>query len=202
LVHPAPPADLLFWSGGKDSFLTLREIQRNSPNQPILVTTFDAHLRKVAHQELDLDLIIRQAQYLELPLLGIPLHQGRDYEDAVKPALDLVPNPDRLVFGDLHLEHIREWREQAFEGISKKLGTPLTFPLWHADYESLMNDLEESRIVCEISAVTPDAKGAVAIGDHFDRSLMKSLPHGVDRFGEGGEFHTLAKVWELTSSHS
>ncbi|NRB73646.1 MAG: hypothetical protein HRU46_04760 [Verrucomicrobiales bacterium] len=196
LTNPTVPADLLFWSGGKDSFLTLREIQRSASNQTVLVTTFDAHPRKVAHQELDLDLIIRQAQHLNLPLLGIPLHPGRDYEDAVRPALSLVPNPARLVFGDLHLEHIRGWREQAFEEIAKNLATPLAFPLWHTDYESLIDDLEASSIVCEVSAVTPDAKNAVQIGDHFNRALMESLPEGVDRFGENGEFHTLARVWD------
>ena len=26
---------------------------------------------------------------------------------------------------------------------------------------------------------------------------MMRLPDGVDRFGENGEFHTLAKVWEI-----
>lgn len=190
------PKDLLFWSGGKDSYLTLRQIQRTSPHQPVLVTTFDAHLRKVAHQELALDLIIRQAKHLGLPLLGIPLHPGRDYEETVAPALRLIASPARLVFGDLHLEHIRSWREQAFESIAKELDASLTFPLWHANYDDLMADLEASGIVFEISAVTPQAKGAVKVGDHYDRALMESLPEEVDRFGENGEFHTLARVWE------
>lgn len=174
----------------------MRELQRTSGNRPILVTTFDAHHRKVAHQELALELIIRQARHLDLPLLGIPLHPGRDYSEAVEPALRLVPCPARLVFGDLHLQHIRGWREEAFETIAEELGITLAFPLWHADYESLIADLEASGIVCEISATTPDALDTVQVGDLFHRELMKSLPDSVDAFGENGEFHTLAKVWE------
>ena len=58
-----------------------------------------------------------------------------------------------------------------------------------------MADLEASGIVCEVSAVTDAALGALVPGQRFDREAMSRLPDGVDRFGENGEFHTLAKVW-------
>ncbi|MEM6916994.1 MAG: DUF5522 domain-containing protein [Verrucomicrobiota bacterium] len=190
------PVDLLFWSGGKDSYLTLREIERSSRNRPVLATTFDASHRTVAHQELELESVIRQARHLGLPLLGIPLHPGRDYLDAVGPALRLIPFLDRLVFGDLHLEHIRKGREEALQPLADELEISLAFPLWKADYEWLMRDLEESGITIEISSTTPAAKGAVKLKDRFNRSLLESLPDSVDAFGENGEFHTLAKVWE------
>ncbi|MGY8641155.1 MAG: Dph6-related ATP pyrophosphatase [Verrucomicrobiales bacterium] len=164
----------------------------------VLVTTFDAAERQVAHQELSLADIIRQDQHLELPLLGIPLHPGRDYADAVEPALRLIQNPARLVFGDLHLEHIHSWREEAFAEIAKEIGATLEFPLWHADYEFLMQDLEESGVICEVSAITSAAEGQEEFGDVFDRELFKSLSDSIDCFGENGEFHTLAKVWEGT----
>lgn len=190
------PIDLLFWSGGKDSFLTLRELGRSSSHRPALATTFDASRRTIAHQELALELVIRQARHLNLPLLGIPLHSERDYAESVEPALRLVPHLARLVFGDLHLEHIRQWREQAFAAIANELELSLAFPLWHADYDFLIDDLEDSGIVCEVSATTERALGAVRVKDRFNRSLVKSLPENIDAFGENGEFHTLAKVWE------
>ena len=191
------PVDLLFWSGGKDSFLTLRALQRTQPgNRVVLVTTFCANERRVAHQELELDSIIRQADHLELPLLGIPLHSGREYRDAVEPAIRLVKNAARLVFGDLHLRHIREWREEAFAVICGELNLDLSFPLWQADYETLMRDLEASGVVCEVSAVTEAAEGQVKRGDKFDRKLYENLSETIDAFGENGEFHTLVKVWD------
>ena len=58
-----------------------------------------------------------------------------------------------------------------------------------------MADLEASGIVCEVSAVTEAARDALSVGQRFDRETMMRLPAGVDRFGENGEFHTLAKVW-------
>lgn len=196
----AKPVDALFWSGGKDSFLTLLALQRDAAkdHQFVLVTTFDAAERQVAHQELGIADIIRQAQYLKLPLLGIPLHPGRDYADAVEPALRLIQNPARFVFGDLHLEHIRSWREEAFAAIAKELGATLKFPLWHADYEFLMQDLEKSGVVCEVSAITSAAEGQVKLGDIFNRELFESLSGSIGRFGENGEFHTLAKVWDVS----
>ena len=99
------------------------------------------------------------------------------------------------MFGDLHLEHIREWRTGAFGELAETWGASLHFPIWHVPCEMLMADLEASGVLCEVSAVTDAALGALVPGQRFDREAMMRLPDGVDRFGENGEFHTLAKVW-------
>ena len=186
-VHPpSEPADVLFWSGGKDSFLTYRALRRESERPIILLTTFDAQSRKIAHQELDIELVARQAEYLEVPLLGVPLHSGQPYEARIAEAARMVPQIARFVFGDLHLEHIRDWRVEAFRELADELGASLHFPLWGAPYEALMDDLEASGAVCEVSAVAEEAHGVVCVGQRFDRALMTALPEGVDRFGENG----------------
>ena len=92
-----------------------------------------------------------------------------------------------LCFGDLHLEHIRGWREEALSS----LGADLHFPLWHADYEELSADLRASGVPCDVSATTVDT---VTVGQRFGEF---ETPHGLDAFGERGEFHTLARVWEV-----
>ena len=106
--------DVLFWSGGKDSFLSLRTLHREAFRPVVLLTTFDMGTRNVAHQEIGIDLVIRQAEHLGLPLLGVPLHPGETYIDRIRAACELVPCIARLVFGDLHLAHIREWHSIAF----------------------------------------------------------------------------------------
>ena len=106
------------------------------------------------------------------------------------------------MFGDLHLEHIREWRTGAFRELAASCGASLHFPIWQVRCEELMADLEASGIVCEVSAVTDAVLGALAPGQRFDRETMMRLPAGVDRFGENGEFHTLAKVWARAASGS
>jgi hypothetical protein len=45
--------DVLFWSGGKDSYLALRQLAREAagPSAVLLLTTFDGRSEIVAHQE-------------------------------------------------------------------------------------------------------------------------------------------------------
>ena len=50
--------------------------------------------------------------------------------------------------------------------------------------------LRASGVPCNVSATTVDA---VAVGERFGEF---ETPHGLDAFGERGEFHTLARVWE------
>ncbi|MYH51266.1 MAG: hypothetical protein F4020_09705 [Gammaproteobacteria bacterium] len=189
------PVDVLFWSGGKDSFLAYRALLREGARPTVLLTTFDVASRTIAHQELAVELVVRQAEHLHVPLLGVPLHPGLAYEARIAEAVTSIPAIARFVFGDLHLEHIREWRTGAFRELAETRGASLHFPIWQVPYEVLMADLEASGIVCEVSAVTDAALGALVPGQRFDREAMSRLPDGVDRFGENGEFHTLAKVW-------
>ena len=189
------PVDVLFWSGGKDSFLAYRALLREAVRPVVLLTTFDAASRMIAHQELQVELVIHQAEHLRVPLLGVPLHPGLAYEARIAEAVASIPAIARFVFGDLHLDHIREWRAGAFRELAASRGASLHFPIWRVPYEALMADLEASGIVCEVSAVTEAARGALVPGQRFDREAMMRLPEDVDRFGENGEFHTLAKVW-------
>lgn len=181
---------VLFWSGGKDSFLTARAMQREGVTNIVLLTTFDARSREIAHQEFRIDRVVEQAAHLGLPTIGVPLHPGGDYVDHLKPAFALVPGCDTLAFGDLHLEPIRGWREDTFLRDERTRDFDLSFPLWKADYAALIADLEASGAACTISAVASDTPG-VNVGDTFNRDLIAKLPEGVDPFGENGEFHTL-----------
>lgn len=199
VLHGAVPdggCDVLFWSGGKDSLLTFRALTREAQRRPVvLFTTFDATTRAVPHQDIPLDQIVRQAEALAVPLVAVPLQPERDYLTQVGEGLDLIPVPERLVFGDLHLEEIRTWRERVLAPVAETRGASLHFPLWRVDYTVLLEDLECSGVPCEISAVAePNAN--LAVGQAFDRALVVGLSMSVDPFGERGEFHTLARVWD------
>ncbi len=193
---PSGEVDLLFWSGGKDSFLALRRLERAGRRPVVLLTTFDADRRIIAHQEIGVAEAARQARHLALPLLGVPLHPGQRYSERIREACALVPRIRRFVFGDLHLEHIREWREAVLRPLARELGATLHFPLWGVSCEALIDDLEASGVACVVSAATEAARGAVRVGEPFDRRLMGRLPASVDPFGERGEFHTIVRPWE------
>ena len=110
----------------------------------------------------------------------------------IQKALPVGSQISSLVFGDLHLDHIKEWRDKALTD----LGFALEYPLWKVEYADLMTDLEMSQVPCVVSASTVDS---VAVDTPFTRDLYEEAPSlNVDGFGERGEFHSLAKVWEVS----
>ena len=54
------PCDVLFWSGGKDSFLALTKMAQEAIRDVVLMTTYDGRTGQVAHQEIHIDQIIKQ----------------------------------------------------------------------------------------------------------------------------------------------
>lgn len=179
----------LFWSGGKDSYLAYRSLQRSGDHDLVLVTTFDQVSGWIAHQDISIAAVVDHARDLEVPLLGVPLHSGRSYMDHIAEGLELAPTIQSLAFGDLHLEHIREWRERVFADDLRTQHLALKFPVWQVAYDELLNELLESGVECRLSAVTVPDTG-IRIGDQFDRAFVSRLPASVDAFGERGEFHT------------
>lgn len=205
---------VLFWSGGKDSLLALRAWLRarraegalsteQALESVLLLTTFDAKTRVVAHQEVSIADVQRQARSLDLDLLGVPLHPGMAYLERLRAGLARVASDagdiESLVFGDLHLEHVRAWRDSELRGF----GHRLDYPLWQVEQQVLLDDLWASGVPCVLSACPgkPNAPplAGVDVGRLFDAELVRVLlAAGWDAFGEEGEFHTLAQVW-LTS---
>ena len=205
---------VLFFSGGKDSFLTLRALARDhgahGPFGLVLLTTFDASTRTIAHQNVPIDHVVQQAQHLNITLVGVPIRgkgSGETYLERIQQGLHVIEKEltvsgvtvnssnsriQSLVFGDLHLEQIQEWRNKTF----RDLPYVLEYPLWKVPYETLMEDLEASQVPCVVSGTTRDT--IVQEGTAFDRSLYNRVTSlGLDGFGERGEFHSLAKVWKV-----
>jgi len=76
------------------------------------------------------------------------------------------------------------------------LGYELEYPLWKADYAVLMDDLEQSQVPCSVTASTVDS---VSVDTPFTRQLYnKASSLHLDGFGECGEFHSIAKVWQVS----
>jgi len=205
-LHAADNVKILFFSGGKDSYLAIRALYRKYYQNDksfalILLTTFDSVSRTIAHQEVHINNVIKQATHLNLPLIGVPMHRGSSepYVKRIRRAVNLVSEElncmdkiSSLCFGDLHLEHIRSWRESEVS----KLGFELEYPIWKLPYVDLVLDLEKSGADIVVSAST---EIGVQVGDVFDKFLSQRAEKlGMDGFGENGEFHSLAKVWVVS----
>lgn len=193
-VLPAGACDVLSWSGGKDSYLALLELQREGLRPVVLLTTFEDSTEVVAHQQVTVDDIRRQAQALGLPVLFVPLFAGPTYTERLRLALArLHRHVDiaRIAFGDLHLEHIRAWREAHVAPLAEEVGATLHLPVWQVDYSVLEGILDASPATVWVSATTVPQ---VMVGQLYDARFRAALPAKVDRFGECGEFHTLVEL--------
>jgi len=188
---PADGIDVLFWSGGKDSYAAYLDLQQERARPCVLLTTYDGVAGRVAHQELSLEVIRRQARALDVPSLAVPLARGGAYVEQVERGLQKIiarGRVSRLVFGDLHLAEIRRWREAMLGSVAAAAGATLHFPLWGVDYGVLRRRLKASGATFRVCA--SQIPGALSVGSSWSPAPSAELPDSVDPFGEWGEFHT------------
>lgn len=202
---------VLFFSGGKDSYLALRRLERES-EQVVLLTTFSGPDSMVGHQQVPFwEVVVEQAKAMQNDLLAVPLGAGT-YQEVIAKALALLPevglHATSLCFGDLHVPYIRDWREKHLRplvaGDAGKEAPPLRYPVWHVPYDELIKELEADGAEVRICNVDDDrcpkaAKHLVRVGAKFDDELFRQLrglrdAQGealLDAFGENGEFHSV-----------
>eukprot|EP00747_Dinoflagellata_sp_TGD_P168547 gnl/TRDRNA2_/TRDRNA2_195168_c0_seq1.p1 gnl/TRDRNA2_/TRDRNA2_195168_c0~~gnl/TRDRNA2_/TRDRNA2_195168_c0_seq1.p1 ORF type:complete len:317 (+),score=56.52 gnl/TRDRNA2_/TRDRNA2_195168_c0_seq1:41-991(+) len=204
---------VLFFSGGKDSYLALRRLEREALHV-VLLTTFSGPDSMVGHQQIKFwKVVVEQAKAMGKDLLAVPLHGDVAYADRIKQALELLPpaglSATSLCFGDLHVPYIRDWREKhlrpLLQGALGEEAPALRYPIWHAPYNELIEELMEGLSgqdaevrVCNLDpARCPEqAKAFLFVGAKFDFELFRRLrtlepDTSVDAFGEEGEFHSV-----------
>jgi diphthamide synthase (EF-2-diphthine--ammonia ligase) len=192
---------ILFWSGGKDSYLTYRHLKKMRPETPlILMTTFGIGTQMASIQNVHVQDIVKQAKYLQEPCCFVPLTpNGSDYQEAVLGAIESVvmakslcniSSVSELIFGDLRLEDILQWRRETFGKRFK-----VTAPLFGKSYDELLRELWAARDEegFEIFISATEVKDLINVGDVYDEDFVNGLPSSIDLMGENGEFHTLIK---------
>lgn len=186
--------NIIFWSGGKDAYLALEFFRASHPNSDIkLLTTFDESNDIVPHQKIRLADIKKQAACLGLDLCTVPLPPDCPndiYLERIENGLTGLDVPiEHLIFGDWHLEDIREWREKVF----RKMGYKCLFPIWGESIHNLIPALLLKPVNIEISAVKKEFQSLIRVGERFDQTFVTQLQHfpeDIDPMGENGEFHT------------
>lgn len=219
--------DVMFWSGGKDSYLSLLLLEQSYLSQQkegkiILITTFEGSTGEITHQCLTCKDVMNQAKAMGLDLMLVPLpdNGGKgvsniSYEDTVKNALKVLTEEIstevlkfdtastirmRLVFGDLHVQEIRDWRESTFGGAD---GFECVFPAFNVEYPVLQKILwtaagtgpQAEVESIQLSAWTGNRDddstwNLFTKGQTYDQNFVSSLPSTIDIMGENGEFHS------------
>jgi uncharacterized protein (TIGR00290 family) len=180
------------WSGGKDSALALQAVLGDPALEvAALVTTVTDAYDRVSMHGVRCDLLHEQAASLGLPLVEarIPAPASNEaYEAAMRTAFTpfVEHGVRRVVFGDLFLQDVREYRERH----SAQLGLGCHFPLWHEDTRRLARRFIAERFRAIVVCVDPKQIDPSFCGREFDDALLTDLPASADPCGERGEFHT------------
>jgi len=189
---------ILSWSGGKDSALALARLRADPSVEVVgLLTTVTAGYDRVSIHGVRRSLLHAQAEALALPLQEVtlaPESSNEAYDAAFAAALGelraRMPAVERLAFGDIFLDDVRQYREERVAA----LGFGALFPLWGESTSVLARQVFakkiEARLVCVDTQVLP----AEFAGRRYDAALLADLPAEVDPCGERGEFHTFVSA--------
>jgi uncharacterized protein (TIGR00290 family) len=186
------PRTVVSWSSGKDSAFALREVRRAGNRDVVgLLTTLTKTFGRVSMHGVREELLDRQAEAAGLPLVKVEIPfpcPNEIYERAMTGALARLraEGVEVVVFGDLFLEEIRQYRESRMKGT----GLRAEFPLWGWPTPDLAKAMIASGLTATLVCVDPRQLPAEFAGRRFDAKFLRELPPGVDPCGERGEFHT------------
>ena len=187
---------LLSWSSGKDSAWALHAMHGQAVEDleiAGLLTTFNGAFDRVAMHAVRRELVQAQADAVGLPLRAIELPwpcSNQQYEALMAGACNRAVEDgiDAIVFGDLFLRDIREYRERTLAGS----GLEPHFPLWEMPTHDLAREMIRSGLRARITCVDKRVLDASFAGREFDAAFLADLPPHVDPCGENGEFHSFA----------
>lgn len=193
---------LFSWSGGKDSSLALYEIQK-SPEYEVeaLITTVTRDYGRVSMHGLRKELLHAQSESLGLPLKEVFISKeasNEEYQKSFLSSLKAYKNSgiSKVVFGDIFLEDIKEYRQNLLANIEMEC----IFPIWNKDSSTLAQQFIEDGFKAVLVCVDTEQLDAEYSGRQFDHSLLSDLPDKVDPCGENGEFHTFVYDGPIFSS--
>lgn len=186
------PKALLCWSSGKDAAWALHAVRSAGELEVVglLTTLSEAHARVSMHAVRE-ELLEAQARAVRLPLTRVRIPSpcpNELYEDKMRAALEgfVAAGVGRVIFGDLFLADLREYRERQLA----RLGLQAVFPLWGSDTAALAREMIAGGLRARITCVDPRAAPRELAGVEFDGEFLSRLPAGVDPCGENGEFHS------------
>ena len=187
-----PTKAIMSWSSGKDSAFALREVrQRGELEIVALLTTVTSTFGRVSMHGVREELLEEQAAAVGLPCWRVSIPSpcpNKVYESAMARILaeGKAQGVSHVVFGDLFLEDLRQYRESKLA----EIGMKAVFPLWGRDTHALAREMVDAGVRATLTCIDPRKLGRSFAGRSFDADLLSDLPEGVDPCGENGEFHT------------
>jgi diphthamide synthase (EF-2-diphthine--ammonia ligase) len=195
------PKALISWSSGKDSAWALQLVRQAGEYEIVgALTTVNDTFGRVSVHGLRTELLLAQVEAagLEPVLVHIPYPCTNEIYEAAM-AKEVVAAKQRgithIVFGDLFLQDIRDYRE------AKLAGTGITpvFPVWLLPTDKLAQDMIDSGVEAYLTTCDLKKLPSSFAGRRFDHGLLRDLPPSVDPCGENGEFHSFVAAGPMLS---
>lgn len=180
------------WSGGKDSAFALHKCLQNKEFDVVaLFTSISYETKRISMHGVRLELLDKQAELLDLPLITISLPKETSmevYNTIMQTQMNnfKLQKIDYSIFGDIFLQDLREYREKQLS----KIGMDAVFPLWKRNTTELINEFIDAGFKTIVTAVDASKLGKEFVGRVIDKQFIADLPKDVDPCGENGEFHT------------
>ena len=183
---------LLSWSGGKDSCMTLYELQKSHEYEiDSLLTTITEDYDRISIHGVRTTLLKRQARSLGIPLqkVLIPKDSTNEVYESRMNAI-LLQNKAKgirsMAFGDLFLEDVKKYRERHL----REIGMAGLFPIWKRNTNEIMRTFLNSGFKAVTVFVDLKVLARSFVGRIIDKRFLDELPPHIDLCGENGEFHT------------
>ncbi|HQT91200.1 MAG TPA: adenine nucleotide alpha hydrolase, partial [Candidatus Kryptobacter bacterium] len=173
---------LFSWSGGKDSAMSLYEVQNNGSGEiSALLTTITDEYDRISMHGVRRALLEQQAGSLGLSLEKIYITKNAsndEYEAKMRAKLMEYQRTgvSSVVFGDIFLEDLRKYRE---ENLSK-IGMKGIFPIWKRDTTELANAFMDLGFKAVITCIDSKVLDRTFVGRSYDKQFLADLPSDVD----------------------
>jgi len=183
---------LFVWSGGKDSAVALYELQKTQRYDiSALLTTVTKDYERISMHGVSRILLEQQADSLGFPLEKIFISKNssrEEYETSMREVLTKYKEigVSSVVFGDIFLESVKQYREDNL----KKVGMKGIFPLWGKDTVKLARTFIEVGFKAVVTCVDSHMLDKKFIGRIYDKQFLCELHPDTDPCGENGEFHS------------
>ena len=182
---------LFAWSGGKDSSYALNQIILEDKYEVLyLLTTLNHEFKRISMHGVREELLNLQSDAIGIPQLKVWLYEAsyESYEKQMEEMLLKAKSEgiETVIFGDIFLEDLKEYREKNLE----KIGMKAVFPLWKKNTSMLIHDFINSGFKTITCCVNDAFFNEDWVGKEIDESFIMNLPSNVDPCGENGEYHT------------
>lgn len=179
----------LSFSGGKDSMLALDRALRGGQDVVALFNIYEGVSQRVRFHGVRASLIEAQAEALGITLVQDHTHPD-DYETVLLRLLDRFRSDgiDGIIFGNIHLEDIRNWYEER----TTARGFQHVEPLWGEPPMKLVEEVIDRGYRARMVSIDLSRTPRSWLGRAFDRDLLAQILAApqIDPCGERGEYHT------------